>query len=185
MGSFALTICSSVSGIVKEIGRQLQEKTHIRTDQPSRLPDVGEIEDTVEVKVKVREPEASPLLGTRTLTDWGPLGPTDIVHSSDVEECKVTAQSAPPTVTSLLERSNPVPLIVMAVPCPPGDRYVDFTLHDVVMFMPHCYRCVHSILIHLCVFNTGIPYLYCTLIKVWAFHIGISIPNRYNHFQSK
>ena len=69
MGSFALTICSSVSGIVKEIGRQLQEKTHIRTDQPSRLPDVGEIEDTVEVKVKVREPEASPLLGTRTLTD--------------------------------------------------------------------------------------------------------------------
>ena len=67
MGSFALT--TDETGIVKEIGRQLQEKTHIKTDQPSRLPDVGEIEDTAELKVKVREPEASPLLGTRTLTD--------------------------------------------------------------------------------------------------------------------
>ena len=74
------------------------------------------MEDTEEVKVKLTEPEASPLLGTRTLTGCGPLGPTDSVPSSDVEEDDVAVQSAPPIVTSLPEPSKPVPLIVTVVP---------------------------------------------------------------------
>ena len=83
------------------------------------LPEVGEMEDTEEVKVKFTAPEASPLLGTRTCTGWSPLGPTDMVHSNEVAVAEVTEHVAPPAVTSLLEASNPVPVMVTVVPRPP------------------------------------------------------------------
>ena len=149
-----------------------EEKWTGQIDLPSRLPEVGEIEVTAEVKVKVTEPEASPLLGTRTLTGWGPLGPTDIVHSSDVEECDVTVQSAPPTVTSLLEPSNPVPLMVTTVPWAPAYK----------AYAVHSERCsyVHSTIIQAGAFKIitcmCIPYryryVYSTLIQISTLNIG-------------
>ena len=80
------------------------------------LPEVGEMEPTEEVKVKVNDPEANPLLGTRTTTGCAPLGPTARVHSSDVADDDVMVQAAPPTVTSLVDTSKPVPVMVTVVP---------------------------------------------------------------------
>lgn len=87
-----------------------------RSRPPRRLPEVGEIEDTAAVKVKVTEPEAHPLLGTCTLTSRSPLGPANSVHTMDVVVDDVTLQSVPPIVTLLPDMSKFVPVIVMGVP---------------------------------------------------------------------
>lgn len=79
------------------------------------------MDNTAEVKVKVTEPEASPLLGTCTLTSRAPFGPVGSVHSMDVEEDDVTTQSVPPIVTLLPDESNFVPVMVTVIPAAPGD----------------------------------------------------------------
>ena len=76
----------------------------------------------MKVKSKVTVPVARPLLAVRTATGCEPAGPAATVHCRDVTEEDVTLQGTPPIVTvlSAFVVSKRVPVMVTAVPYPPG-----------------------------------------------------------------